>query len=418
MGKYGKSIPELRPQRYDSSPSNRPAIRDHKRRMPDSSPKVVEISDSIIESEFNFPEDEVERPDSRSPIRNPEIMNRAKTFEDARKHTAFTSPLRDLSNNSADPAYKYSDKELKHANRTHRTKDELLSEMILQISQELYNDQFEKEYMKQQFIETEIRPIENPLPIINWKRKVKANYDERKDVFIPCEPKETTENCTVLYYQAEELISKIRNGFINNTIDACEGNIIILVEGYQNYLTKAKNAENKRYTDAVKENLNKETGDNSQRSRKRNTGIEIDLTAKEIEHLLNKLQFELNLNIIPVKNNNDGIDWLLSFTYTIAFALYDKFERNSSLANLGVVKSGKDYKSTFIQSMNHFKLMTPLKSERLFGYYQSLQSIFDRFNKGKDLGKDDSGKTIVPPSTEKAMKNFFTSDDPNEIIND
>ena len=48
-----------------------------------------------------------------------------------------------------------------------------------------------------------------------------------------------------------------------------------------------------------------------------------------------------------VRAKQESIMWLNSFTHMIGQSLYDKFERNQGLANLGNVKSGADTKSTF-----------------------------------------------------------------------
>lgn len=326
------------------------------------------------------------------------------------------------------PAEPYSKKELNEANKVTRKKEDLLSEMVIQIPSLLYDRDFEDEYMKQIFIEPKVEKTNSNLPIISWKRKVKARYDAERDVFIPCEPTEINEKNIVIYYKAKDFVNSLIEGTISLLLDECKteakrhnlssgSHIIIIVEGYVQFLTKIRNMEDKRYKKAVLDKLNPNDGDTgNKRLKKQEDGV--SLSPKEIDQLVNESQVRLSVNIFPVKNNKDAINWLQSFTYTIAYALYDKFERNISLANLGTVKSGTDTKSTYFQTVKQFRLMTEPKIEKLYGFYTSIFALYSRFQTNDTLGKDNFGKNIVPPSTESAMKKLFTSEDPNDVVHE
>ncbi|MDN6570356.1 MAG: hypothetical protein L0L22_05080 [Staphylococcus equorum] len=326
------------------------------------------------------------------------------------------------------PMEPYSKKELNEANKVTRKKEELLSEMVIQIPSLLYESDFENEYMKQIFVEPKVEKTNSNLPIISWKRKVKARYNAERDVFIPCEPTEINEKNIVIYYKAKEFVNSLIEGTISLFVDACKAeakhhnlssgsHIIIIVEGYVQFLTKIRNMEDKRYKKAVLDKLNP-NDDNTGNKRLKKQEDSVSLSPKEIDQLVNETQVRLNVNVFPVKNNKDAINWLQSFTYTIAYALYDKFERNISLANLGTVKSGTDTKSTYFQTVKQFRLMTEPKVEKLYGFYTSIFALYSRFQTNDTLGKDNFGKNIVPPSTESAMKKLFTSDDPNDVVHE
>lgn len=326
------------------------------------------------------------------------------------------------------PVEPYSKKELNEANKVTRKKEELLSEMVIQIPSLLYERDFEDEYMKQIFVEPKVEKTNSNLPIISWKRKVKARYDAERDVFIPCEPTEINEKNIVIYYKAKDFVNSLIEGTISLLLDECKteaklhnlssgSHIIIIVEGYVQFLTKIRNMEDKRYKKAVLDKLNPNDGDTGNKRLKKQEDS-VSLSQKEIDQLVNETQVRLNVNIFPVKNNKDAINWLQSFTYTIAYALYDKFERNISLANLGTVKSGTDTKTTYFQTVKQFRLMTEPKIEKLYGFYTSIFALYSRFQTNDTLGKDNFGKNIVPPSTESAMKKLFTSEDPNDVVHE
>lgn len=57
----------------------------------------------------------------------------------------------------------------------------------------ILNNHFEKEHLQEIFIYPEIESIDTKLPVISWMRKVKANYDPDRDIFVPCQPTKRTE---------------------------------------------------------------------------------------------------------------------------------------------------------------------------------------------------------------------------------
>ena len=116
-----------------------------------------------------------------------------------------------------------------------------------------------------------------------------------------------------------------------------------------------------------------------------------------------------------MRTAQEAIDWLHSFTYTIGSSLYDKFQRNSSLANIGTVRLGSDRRTTFIELLKKFNLMTQPRAEKLYEYYTSPIAMYKRFLKSDTLGTV-NGKNIVPPSANAAMKRVFTATDPSQVI--
>lgn len=319
-------------------------------------------------------------------------------------------------------------KVLKEANKVTRKKEEILSEMILQISLPLHDSMFDDEYLQAHFKESNVRKTYSRLPLISWRRKVKADYDLEKDIFIPCEQKEIKERILVLYYTAGDLIAKIHDKTVTEEIrlaleserlhdGSLSYHMIIVVEGYDLYVAKIKQQESKKYQAEVLSQVQPCMTASQSNKRKAQEPLKLPVKADDIEGLMTSCMIANNVTIFPVKNNKDGIEWLLSFTYTIGSAYYDKYNRNIELSNLGRVKSGTDKRSTFLESIKQFKYMTTPKAEQLHGFYPSIVSIYDKYSSSDSLGTF-GGKNVLPPLVDGAMKKLLTSDDPNAMINE
>lgn len=316
--------------------------------------------------------------------------------------------------------FQYTSKELKEFNRATRKKEELLAEMELHISESVYT---RLEDLVQDF-QLRVIKASYTLPVIFWKRNINAVYDKERDIFIPCHPRRVLEKTFVLYYHASVFFEKLRSSTLKADVSAAkqqalsmtpnEYNVIIVVEGYDIILNKIKAYEQRLFKNQVLQGLNVEE---QRRRRKDDTEMSKYPSSSEVEHLVNRAQIDLKANIFMVRAKQESIMWLNSFTYMISQSLYDKFERNQGLANLGTVKSGADTKSTFLQSMKQFNLMTQAKADILYVLHQSLHLMYTKFRSQGTLGKDNLRRNIVPPSVDSSMNKFFTADDPDMVIN-
>lgn len=357
--------------------------------------------DSIVDSASTFLRREVSK-------------NVAKdSFSDPISYTS--SPLK---SSYRPPEPTYTVKQLRDANKVTRKKADLLGEMVVEISNLVSSKFFENEDIETEFAELEVRAVSDTYPTIAWKRKVQASYDPQRDLFIPCELTEYRERILVVYYDAKEIVKHIQDRSLDTIIrrviaraqtenSSVEFHVIILVDGYDQYLAKIRNEENKRYKARV-------LGQPSLGTLNHQLG-EKELTVKDVESMVQETQIRLEVNIFPVRNGKEALTWLNSFTYTIAGRIYDKYER-TSLGTLGTVRSGTGSRSTFVQSMRQFRLMTEPKAERLLEHYPSLSRICEQLNNHGTLGQDSNGKNIVPPSVNAAMKVLFTSNDPEEVV--
>ncbi|KAL6454037.1 EME1 Crossover junction endonuclease EME1 [Candida maltosa Xu316] len=316
--------------------------------------------------------------------------------------------------------FHYTQKDLKEANKVTRKKEEIYAEMELHITKDVFS-LFQE--LSSDF-QSRILPANYGPPIIFWKRNVTAIYDKERDIFIPCHPTKILEKTFVLYYLAADFVTKLDNGDLKADVLAAsqealsitpnEYHIIIMVEGYDQLLWKIKSFEQRKFKNQVLQGLNSQ-----EQSRRRNTDAEMAKypSSNQIEFLVNRTQIDLKVNIFTIRGRPESVMWLNSFTYIIGQSLYNKFERNESLANLGTVRSGVDTKATFLQSMKHFKLMTQPKVDILYVSHKSIYSIYSTLKSKGTLGKDTLKRNIVPPTVDQSMLKFFTSDDPDSVIN-
>lgn len=313
---------------------------------------------------------------------------------------------------------KFSKKDWKEANKATRKKEEILSEMIIELASSV-ESKLSGTYFDEVFTGTQCRKKTTNIPSISWKRKVKAILNIQKDIFEPCEPRELSEKVIVLFYEADVLIELIQKGSLRVDHDlavrsarAEEPNIdyyvMVMVTGLKEYLRKLQGIEDRAYRDQMLEKMNEPVS-------KKRKQEEVVLKASEAQLCIQQAGVDFGLNMFSVRNQHEAIDWLHSFTYTIGSALYDKFQRNASLANIGTVRLGTDQRSTFIEILKKFNLMTQPRAEKLYEFYTSPVAIYKRFLTNDSLGTV-KGKNIVPPSANAAMKRVFTATDPSQVI--
>lgn len=310
------------------------------------------------------------------------------------------------------------DKEWREANKISRKKDEMLQEMIIEIALCL-KDKIQTEYFDSVFTLPAVRSSYLEVPMVSWKRRIKANYNAEEDVFVPCEPREICERVVVLFYEAADLITKLQEDSLKEDIEQARRkarvedpelsyHLLLLVPGFKEYLRKLQAIEDRIYKEKMLSQLEQS------QSRRRNEE-ELPITAKEAQSILVKTEVAEGINIFLAKNMEESIDWLHSFTHTIASSRYDKFERNPKQAMVGSVRLGSDKRSTYLELVKKFNLMTAQKAEKLYEFYPSPAALCERFASHDDLGTV-NGKNIVPPSVTVAMRRVFTSTDPSQVI--
>lgn len=314
----------------------------------------------------------------------------------------------------------FSDKEWRNANKLTRRKDDILKEMVVEIAL-CIEDKLMTDHFHECFKLPMVRRSYLELPLISWKRRITATYNSEQDVFVPCELKEISERVLVLYYTPEELVDRIQNQALQIHIDTAlkrartedpllDYHLVIIVPGFKDYLRKLQSAENKRYRKQMLLQMNETTS-------RRRPETPPTISSNEVQKLIHQAEVDLGVNIFLTRSLEETINWLASFTYAIGNSLYDKHERNPEFANFGKTKLGSDRKTTFVEMMKKFNLMSAVKAEKLYEFYTSPASLYKRFSEKDNLGTV-NGRSIVPPTVGSAMKRFFTATDPSQVIND
>jgi hypothetical protein len=302
---------------------------------------------------------------------------------------------------------------LKEANKVNRTKEQLLGEMIIHIPKIVFS------LMKHKKCEGELEGIEiresfREDPCVTWQRKVVSEYDKATDFFIPTSPRIIDEFKCCLIYDAKEFFAMMEMEtllikFIRFKTDhpEFESIVIILVE-WEQLVQKLKNAENRRYTERMRDEPEKT------KKRRKKPSIEDIADLQQLEETVAELQVN-GFKIFTTKNMHETSVWLKSFTYAISMARYDKLERNPEFANIGSIRSGKDTQDVYLQMLLQFKFMTEVRAKRVVEVIPSLESLYRSVQNGSlPLGRD--GKTAMNSNVESAVKRFFKSKNENELL--
>lgn len=312
------------------------------------------------------------------------------------------------------------EKRWRDSNRVTRKKEEILGEMILEISASLESE-LKVAHFDELFSSTAVRFSYTDLPLVSWKRQITANYNADEDVFVPCEPTEKYERVVVLYFGAQTFVDKLVDRSIDELVSRAlrraktldpllKYHVIVLVNGFNEVVRKLKAAEDRRYRERLLDEMNE--------LNRRKTSHEVPLlTAAEVQNLLRTYEVKIGVTVFLTKSTQETIDWLHSFTYAIGNSLYDKFERNPKFANVGNVRLGSDHKSTFVEMIKKFNLMTAQTAAKLYEFYSSPAGLFERYQQHDSVGTV-GGKNIVPPSVNSAMRNFFRATDPDDVVMD
>jgi hypothetical protein len=337
---------------------------------------------------------------------------------------------------------KQSKKLYNELNKSTRTKEELLGEMIINIPRKI-KDLFEEAKLS---LTAEMRPIQvKPVisgfglkaNLITWERKSNSKYIKQLDCFEPVEFHLIKERQSSLVFHVDDFIKIIEEDneidvikkfkdTLTTTKDGQEGymNMIILIIGLDSFVSKIKNIENREYTKRVRENM--QTSDTqapaapssaaapaSQPSKRKTKAKDpiTKLSISEIEGIISKLRVH-GMKIFPTKNVHETMTWLKSFTYTISGARYDKYERNQDLANIGVIKSGVNKQDTFEKMLMQFKRMNSLKASKIIRHFGTLKELSEFLNSGNTL------KDYLGGELEVQVTRFFKTLDENHILKD
>ena len=175
---------------------------------------------------------------------------------------------------------------------------------------------------------------ESELPVIKWKRKLEAVWDQEARIFRPCELQIKEEN-HVMYVMAAEEFVQLATGQEGNNLDChvlrlktsfISHQIIYLIEGLGIWMRKNKNLKNRGFTEAVRNELNLADLSTSQKARKKKATQYVDEDL--VEHALLKLQVMHGVLIHHSQVMENTPEWIRSFTQHISTIPYKYVHRN------------------------------------------------------------------------------------------
>lgn len=333
------------------------------------------------------------------------------------------------------------------ANRVNRKKDDLLTEMIIKIPQQVIRD-FKGNDHTLELAPIEIQEVSNPENIICWSRKTRAIYDSETDSFKPSPLQILDEKICVFVYTASEflqmlemetLVTKFNEVILRNKNF---NNFIILINGYDQILQKLKTQENRKYTAKVRSRMEpvptapmedensgvanadefepgkRSRGGRGGRRRKTKAAPRSNTissySSDQIEAEVAQLQVN-GFKVFPTKTTHETLLWLKSFTYTISSARYDKVERNPDLANIGTIKSGVNTHDTYLKMLLQFKFMTEVKANRIIDELPTLLHLYNAVNQNR-LPTGPDGKPLMMSNIQSSIMKLFSTMNDSELL--
>ncbi|KAG7874444.1 hypothetical protein KL938_005059 [Ogataea parapolymorpha] len=305
-------------------------------------------------------------------------------------------------------AKKFKSKELKQVNKMQRTKDELLAEMSVEIETRLHaklagiNADFES-FLAPIKVDT----ASLYLPLIQFKRQVEAVYHEQKGTYVPIDKYMKTESTVVLYYDAAELVDKIRDDTLRTIILKVkrmrqDANVVLMINGYQQHLQTLRAQHNRAFVSQV---MRKMDHGKTQRvlGPANNT-----VSAETVRKKLVELEVFLGIHIFPIKGLRELVDWIRSFSYTMAQKNYDPHERNRELANIGNIRCGQTPEECYQESLKQLKYLVTSSARTLAKKYPTLVQLADKLQTGVP--------SLIRTDVEQNLRKVFTCTDPNELL--
>jgi crossover junction endonuclease EME1 len=164
-------------------------------------------------------------------------------------------------------------------------------------------------------------------PIIKWRRKVKARFDDEKRHFVPTLPHIKAENHIIYMMTAEEFVERATGDEgadidihvlqLQAKFDSCK--IIYLIEGYTSWIRKNRNSKNRKFTESVNSQLPQEVPTASERRKKKDHDY---VDENILEDALLRLQVLHGAMIHHVPLKIDTAQWIVTFTQHISTIPY------------------------------------------------------------------------------------------------
>lgn len=226
------------------------------------------------------------------------------------------------------------------ANRLRRKRDDLYSEMILEVDKEFASSS-RGELLRQVIIpkEAEIKQVETMYYTIAWSRKCTAEWNEEQASFIPYPDKQVRiiqEPQVLIFMQVPELCELVQSSDRDRRIDrmqAAAGNdkqLLLMVEGLETYYKRKHLLRQRDFEQAVIRSIENGNAITESSSSSSNRRIRDPLTAaamtgptkQDMEEALTYFQLMKNIMLVPTTDEEDTVDWIVALTADIGSAPY------------------------------------------------------------------------------------------------
>ncbi|KAL2069681.1 hypothetical protein VTL71DRAFT_14360 [Oculimacula yallundae] len=281
--------------------------------------------------------------------------------------------------------------------------------------------------------EVEYTSWKSELPVVKWRRKVVATYNEEAGHWEPSPLRIKDEKHVMCVLTAQVLVDLITGAEghdldtytlrLKAQFDSCE--VIYLVEGFMAWMRKNKLLLNRQYTAAVRSHGPQDEVPSASQ-RKKSKKKDADYVNEDlIEDALLRLQIHHNAFIHHTNAPVETAEWVLNFTQHISSIPY-KTQKASLDTNFcmdtGQVKTGVDAADTYVRMLQEvFRVTAPI-AYGIVAEFPTLRELVKVLEAQGPLALEDcrkstnkdgafSDKRIGPAISKKIWKVFTESDE-------
>ncbi|KAH3677015.1 hypothetical protein WICMUC_001921 [Wickerhamomyces mucosus] len=317
-------------------------------------------------------------------------------------------------------------KKFKEVNKVRNNRPDLLEEMIINIPLYLQSIMEKVDY-KEILLSIQIndRVIPHHDNLITFTRKSVSKYNAKDDLFYPSDVHLIQEKVAVLLFPMDDLIDRIEKGGMLETLQSFRNehnnkfnNYIIILLEYDKLIKAIKSREQRLHREKIQQLYDNDvpSSNTAANTKKRKKSKDISVTLSDLESTISGLEIN-GFKIFPTKSIQETLQWLSSFTFTIASSRYDIRQRNPEFANTPSSSKGKGLKDTMVKMLATLHGITESKAQVLINGDETFKSIVMKSIQGKSLNKGYGRENLNFP-TELMIKRLFTTENEGDFVRD
>ncbi|KAH7397854.1 ERCC4 domain-containing protein [Cadophora sp. MPI-SDFR-AT-0126] len=307
-------------------------------------------------------------------------------------------------------------------------------EMIVDLPSSLNSVLLEQTYKMLRQHDVEYTDRESELPVVRWRRKVEAKYNEDAGHWEPTPVHVKQEKHIMCVLTAQSLVDLITGSEghdldtytlgLKSKFEPCE--VIYLVEGFMAWMRKNKTLLNRQYTAAVRSHVQSEVPTASQRKKKKDPEY---VNEELIEDALLRLQIHHNTFIHHTNAMVETAEWILNFTQHISSIPYKTVKASLDTGfcmDTGQVKTGDDAADTYVRMLQEVFRVTPSIAYGIVAEFPTLRELVKTLKDQGPLALEDCRKSTnkdgafsdkrIGPAISKKIHKVFTESDPGVWI--